>query len=1286
MSKNNRGSKKYKKALKRKTKLAKRGKKKQTIDNRIAEDIIELAKKKLISLYVNYNPVDIYLSLTISELWLPNISSQLKHSLALNIFLSIQESDFKHNKKVGTYSEFKELLSSIYDCLPDFPMLEDYVPTQDWADIKIIWQEEIYSVFYGSSVERIVDFIEAFQVRYANYPEALKQMENVLKLQDNFLSYWSKRHLQDFKEISAGHIEVPTEAFWVECKKRLEDIASHFNKITTDVAPHFVAQLGEVKGIKTQEEFGQISFEGVFNPIIGLSIGGVIYPISLRNMPIIVIENYANRYEKIEIEKSLNRFLSLRYEMLFEGAFHLMDAMGNPSKHNFIAYLQTNNKIYFFVLWDEYNFNSGSPTNFSPETLFDSKDKNELLEKLAIGEDSVTHPLESELKEIFNGEQWGIKPIKGTQYIELKNELNECPTLDQIELIAIDTKLTTANAFLTLPKTEIPTNFMGLVDFITLFDSIRDMKEFNEFIEYKSKYNPQIIMGMTGLIDLYASFKDTHSVLIDGATNPDKIFLDVSYGEDWRFKQLKEFWANALNTFPTYPTKWLVEEGYDGNIPFTARNCFLLDWSTTINNCDFHFCGEFKSLVHDEINRRVFSLFIEAMCDALSQRKDILEEVDFKDIKKLTIICSVNLDNLIKENAPLLKKKGYLFEEIYLDCLQKNEALIKLTPNLPLTLSYLTEPQDTSLQAELALDFMRFLEDESIIKYYSVEIINKIEGSRNRKPRMLIKQETLKYDTPTTKPLPIEEKYYLLARKSLAELFQGQNIIPDRYELSEAKEIVNQISSLYREEIHRKIVSFDPRDLIKFAIEQHDANEHYKFYEQRRVNLSLKHEVSYNREEKLNDLNKEYTRISSNYRYLIECALNLNSESIVTPNDEDIRLLVAHIDWLFVLYNASDILYYDIDIGGIEIDSDYRPEVFYSENREGKEKIFFEKQASYQLGMELNPDDVVNSIVSETGNLEALDRAFKQDLGFKYINLLAVTMILSEWARYTGQELQLSYIEDFDDLIKIIEKNGTQLSQGETKKIIEFLTLDPVRVRRLLGSDREEFDIPVGDHNKRDHRYNIRPLIRLEDQVIWGATAAYRAQMIWIQHIAEGYLPADFDYPNIQQEVRDIKESIEKRLENKTFEIVERFTSYAKEGIDFRRSYPKNRFDDVGDFDTLAYIPENNLLISFECKYNQPAFCTKDLKRLRERIFGRKNKRGQIGKIERRETFLQDNYGEIFELLEWTKPNDTFVPEIINVYVCRDIYWWMENPPYETNVNFVRVDNLELWLKHCLGK
>lgn len=1286
MGRKSRSSKKHKKALKRKTKLEKPSKKKQIIKNWIAEDIIESTREKLIRLYANYNPVDIYLSLTISELWLPNISSQLKHSLALNIFLSMSESDFKHTNKVNTYNEFKELFSSIYDCLPDFPMLEDYVPTQDWADIKIIWQEEIYSIFYGSFVERLVDFIEAFQVRYANYPEALKQMENVLKLQDNFLFDWNKKHLRSFKKISAGHIEVPTEDFWVECKEKLEEITSLFNKITTDVASSFVAQLGEVKGIKTQEEFGQISFEGVLNPIIGLSIDGIIYPISFRNMPIVVIESYANRYEKIEIEESLNWFLFLRYEMAFDGPFHLIDLKGTSSNHKFIAYLQTNNKIYFFVLWDEHNFNFGSPTNLAPETLFDSKDESELLENLEIREDSVTHPLESEIREILNGEQWGVRPIKGDQYIELKNELNEYPTRDHIEIIAINPKLTTANVFLTLPETAISTHFMGLVDFITLFDSIRDMNEFGEFIEYKDKYYFQIRMAMTGLIDLYASFKYTHSVLIDGATNPDMVFLGVSDGDDWRFKQLKEFWKNTPNTFPDYSTRWVADGGYDGNIRLIAKNNLVLNYSTSINNSDIHFYGQFKSIIHNEVNCRVFSIFIEAICDALSQRSAILEELDFQGVKKVTVICSVNSTNLIKEDVPLQDKKGYLFEEIYLERLQKNEALIKLTPNLPLILSYLTDPKDALLQAKLTQAFMQFLDDEEIIKNYSAECVNQIMESKNRQPRMLIEQLVVEYDTPSIKPLSIEEKHYLLARKSLAELFKEHNIEPGRYELNEAKKVINQISSLYRDEIHCKLIKFNQQALIKQIIEYHDANEHHKFNAQKSVDLSLRHEVSYSREKKLNDINKEYTRISMNYRYLIECALNLNSKSTVSPNYEDIKSLIAYIDWLFVLYNASDILHYDLDIGGIVIDNDYRPEVFYSEDREDKEKVFFEKQASYQLGIELITDDTVNStIVSENGGFGGLDKVFEQDLGFKYSNLLAVTMILSQWARCTGQELQLSYSDNIDNLINIIEKNGTQLLQGEVKKIVEFLTLDPVRVRRLLDSDNDEFDIPVGDHNKRDHRYNIRPLIRFENQVIWGATAMYRTHMIWMQHISEGYLPADFNVPNIQLEVRNIKESIEKGLENKTFKIVARFAPYVKEGIDFRRSFPKKRFDDVGDFDTLAYFPEKNLLISFECKYNQPAFCVKDLKRLRERIFGRNNKRGQIGKIEGREVFLQKNHINIFELLGWNRLIKNSMPEIINVYVCRDIYWWMENPPYETNVNFVRVDNLHSYLGSVLG-
>ena len=139
----------------------------------------------------------------------------------------------------------------------------------------------------------------------------------------------------------------------------------------------------------------------------------------------------------------------------------------------------------------------------------------------------------------------------------------------------------------------------------------------------------------------------------------------------------------------------------------------------------------------------------------------------------------------------------------------------------------------------------------------------------------------------------------------------------------------------------------------------------------------------------------------------------------------------------------------------------------------------------------------------------------------------------------------------------------------EVEKIIDFLILNPNKIRKLLGTDSEYFDVPISDHNKRDHRYNIRPLIETSNNnIIWGAAAAYRAGTIWIAHIANGY-------------------------------------------------------------------------------------CIKDMRRLREKIFGRGDKRGQIGKIEKRINFLAANYNDIRTLLNWSEPADNHEVKL-SIYILVD--------------------------------
>lgn len=142
----------------------------------------------------------------------------------------------------------------------------------------------------------------------------------------------------------------------------------------------------------------------------------------------------------------------------------------------------------------------------------------------------------------------------------------------------------------------------------------------------------------------------------------------------------------------------------------------------------------------------------------------------------------------------------------------------------------------------------------------------------------------------------------------------------------------------------------------------------------------------------------------------------------------------------------------------------------------------------------------------------------------------------------------------------------------------------------------------------------------------WGAETASRAMNLWMSTVRDGYLPADFGWQHVEPVIRGVKESIEQRLEHRTEEIFLRHTPYVWRGIDFFKRFRKEGFEDVGDFDVLAYWPETNVIATVECKYNQPPFTVKDGRRLRDRIFGKAedDKAGQFSRILRRRQWLEE--------------------------------------------------------------
>ncbi|EJH8474099.1 hypothetical protein NF459_003880, partial [Escherichia coli] len=353
--------------------------------NRNYEDVMPKIKDNLTSVYKEYNLAELFLTLSISELWLPNISSPVKHSIAFNTLLSMDVSTFNNQKELKTYQQASEFFSIIYKILPDIPQMEDFVPEQDWGQIRIPWGDNIYRIFYGSSVERLYDYIQAFGIRYAEYPIILKQMENVLILQDKFLSSINPVDTLSEQEFSPGHVEIPPETFWKTCQQALTDTSHAFEQLISQTEKIFIKKSGEFKSINSLSELSNIIMEGLALPAIGVSIDNRVYPLSFRNMANVIIEHYASKKMDIDCSDAISNFISQRFESIIEEPFLLLSKK-KVLPYKFSGLLQGNDKFYLFALFD-------------------------------IDSASKLKNIEEDVFELFNQGEWALSSISSSQLL-----------------------------------------------------------------------------------------------------------------------------------------------------------------------------------------------------------------------------------------------------------------------------------------------------------------------------------------------------------------------------------------------------------------------------------------------------------------------------------------------------------------------------------------------------------------------------------------------------------------------------------------------------------------------------------------------------------------------------------------------------------------------------------------------------------------------------------------------------------------------------------------------------
>lgn len=1198
-----------------------------------------------------YGRFDAAAALGVSEVWPSNVASPVKHAFAWAVLLGLG-AEQEGAKPIKTYDEFSCFVTELYAAWPSFPMLEDFSPEADWGQVRARLDDTYVPMFYGGSLERPPDFVKAFRITHAANVDALADMDLALAIQADLIVAIPGQHGAPLPEPESGHAEVPPEAFWNSCRAAILTMGNRIGTRRAKSSAGLTAQLGAYKAPLTWGAFGNAVKSGQVAPFLGVQQGDSWLPVSVRSGPGVVIDHWAQVASPgttAEAHKALGRFVSERFKHVHVGPMDLVVGRQEFSDLPVSCAAAGGARVHLFCLCDH-----------------------ESLEAAAQAAKSVYTALKSGgIAQLRLGDGRGLSFGKGTE---------RGPGANDLQLTIVLTQSSTGFNMVDVPAR--PTRLFPLVDLISIFDGLEDFEELERFLAYVDAQRKTLSPFSLGLVDLFASFKDAHGVLVAGADTPTMISLDPHWGTSSRFRDLSEYWAAAPRAFPDNADGWLVKRTVKGVAELRSRRQSAVAYSAEVGSCTVQTLVTLRPGL--EVNdARMLDLFAQMVADALQECAGQLGCEQLFQRSQMVLSCERVYSGGVDPDQQPEPLEAFERVLVSVTALVASPTLLRLTLDTRAIQAGLNGAVNGTFEARCLKETLQRCSETlgiSMPQDLDTRLAALASGPARYHLRVVARTIDVPDHADPVVPTPTE---YKLARKALAAAMKQLGLEPGRYELQDAKIRINSARDQLRLRIDERLKPFDAEMMVIACVEQHDELLLAERLREIRVRQSRAHQVDYDRLEALTEARKEFGTPARDYRYLLEKALSSPSEGKARVDERSLRELIGLIDWYKVLAGASDVLHNEMDAGGVEIDDSFIPTVFYSTTWQAREEEYAREQARIKLGDGIKDDDAVEGSVADLLTDDKLRTAFRQDVGFDLRKLLQAITVLAQPVRHgLADELAFVYLAAPAHLAEVMVSSIEDLSPSDASAIVSFLTLSGKDIRWLPGKTVEEPDVPFWEHNKRLHRYAIRPLVPLgQEQVAWGAEHASRSRNIWLSAVRDGVLPADFPWPRVQDEVRAIKESLEHTLEDRAEEILRRHTPYVAGGVDFFRRFQDEKFDDVGDFDVLAYWPATNTVVFAECKYNRPPHCMKDSRRLRDVIFGKSDsdRKGQYSRIRGRREFLHKNRQRMIELLKWPQPGEV-PPKDVEVYVSRALHYWMIHPPYAVSTKFIRVDALDAWI------
>lgn len=1234
-----------------------------------------------------YSLDDLAKSFFVLNMWLPNISSQIKFQY---LYSSLEEIhvDLANENKIKSYQDFQSFCEELFKILPSFSMLEDYVPEMDWKDIRYFFKKKFYKIFYGGDLSNPYDFYYAYEIMHTPFEDQYidliersptREMQFVLEMQNDILEEIPQEKTAELEEVMPGDMKVPSDSFWV----LVSDYINQFDPesiYSIDILKIYTHDLKEVNQMPSWDTFIDNGYRGKNCRYLLIKKGNKYYPTIPRKWLTVVYDtwglvlrnNYSSLEKKLDGKKpyvlmslELSHFILER--MKEDKVFQLVTPLGDDLK-------PVHDLKFTSILAGEKLF-----MMYMTPPVYDGKAIGKHLERI--------WPKIKQSKLLLEKSPTRLGLLTKGKTVEFRHSKSE-KVLQPIFLIVLPCPLSEGAGGLRVPK-GLNVEVITVDQIAGLIDEIEEPEELEEFFEYVAEENksPRIV-PLNSYLDRFASFKDSHGVLVPGAVEPNIIMLDFNWGSNYRFKKLKEFW----NLFPDEtlfgpPRSWVIPEERRTKTGFVLHSKTFMGYAyyQKVNASSF-FINAPVHLMSLEDGRIVDSM-MHSLFDIMDLYSDILKKLSFTgtERKVQVFFCPSNVADT-QEELDHLRHLSPQKELWKMDCARMRPLAkdygVRVVYNPILTIEALKQATDRSLQVQLLIDVLDQL--NILMPDPNLETVKKeLENEKGKIVRFKISaiEKRTSFPEGISEVLP-GEREYKLADKEISKIALELGIEPGTYSAKDAQGKLNSLRSKLVLVLNEKISKFTLHSELPLLLEKSNVLVEQSWRSKEGAKVSLEHEVDYERSEKSSEDEKKFLHWYRTYRYLIEKFVHLQPSGKDELDIKKLKEVLAFIDRLLDLYVASDFINYEIYPVSVEISTDYIVSTRDDKNDiRAMEKAYGEEQAKINLGFIGNNEDTADSTIPVEEYLDELDIAFKKDLGFSLKNFVNVQKVMAIWA-VSEKVTEASYYAASRDQIKAACMRGIiGFNENEIDPILNFLTLKPEEILRVKDNPVPTEDVPVWEHNKRLMRYDLKPLIKIGTQYYWGPHSIDRTSMIWMGISSKHRLPSDIDAVNVKAILNKGHVSLQNNLVKKAEEIALRYTKSVLTNV-----YPhkhEDSLDDIGDCDVLVYLKEKNILLNIECKIIAPPFSNKDAGRMQRTIFGGISsdgspKKGYLQPVEDRGAYLKLKGKELMSKLSW---HTSVAPEIVSVFVTKMGFWWTKHPPLATEVEFVEIRCLDDFIK-----